>query len=289
MHSRAQAATATSAALSVPTGLRSGNYTGRMEEAERISHASKRSAEPLLLLARLLLASSGLTVLSSPRRSGSGAARHAWPRQRCPPTSAVRRSCFTAQVPVFRGCIALAAAGYAFSCRACHPRRCRHWCERTACRCSCHRRCWGPIHAKCSAAERSHQYLSRTRRTRHLHCCLVLLLSANVVQCCSAARLPPGRILQAVSRFPPHFLAGQLRRIIISALRSICCGLTRAAPCCMRSALLPRLSIGLFIALQTQQHVYQPFFCTAEVDTLCVDYWWYCLEWGATKAVGPLK
>ena len=89
MHSRAQAATATSTALSVFTALRSGNHTGHMQAAERTSHASCDATERMQLLPLPLLAPSAPMTLSSPRRSGCGAARHAWPWQRRLTASAV--------------------------------------------------------------------------------------------------------------------------------------------------------------------------------------------------------
>jgi hypothetical protein len=64
--------------------------TGRMEAAERTTHAYGGSAVWSLLPPRPRVSPSGPTARSSPRRGGHGAAKHAWPSQKCSPTSAAR-------------------------------------------------------------------------------------------------------------------------------------------------------------------------------------------------------
>jgi hypothetical protein len=202
------------------------------------------------------------------------------------PTQRWRRRC-TARVvvaavpssaccpPTLSHCTHVRAASlYCASCRrarlsrrTCRPRRRRPWRDGAARRCCSHGRRAGSCHVRRSIAQRSRQCYSRACRAGPSRCCLAQLATAHLAHRCWPPRLLPWRTPQAVSRFARLFRALRWRRILLAALRSLCCGSACAVPCCARSTLLAHFAVGLSIALQTQQRACRPFLCSADVDT----------------------
>jgi hypothetical protein len=180
---------------------------------------------------------------------------------------AARPRCPIVRASVLRDSAALPAAGRALSRCTRRPRGSRSWRHSAARRCCFHWRCAGSFHARCSTAQRSHQCYSRAGRAGQSHRCLAQLADAHLAHRCCSARLLPWRTPQAALRFAPLFRAVRLRRILLAALHSLCCGLACAVPCYARVSLSALFAVSLSIALQSQQCACWPFLCSADVDT----------------------
>jgi hypothetical protein len=254
-------------ACCAPLASSSSSRTGRIEAAERTRYAACATAELLLLPPHPLLPASGSTASSSPRRGGHGAARRAQPWLQYSAAPAARPHCPTVRTSVLRDSAAPPALGRTLSRRTRRPRRSRPWRHGAARRCCSRWRRAGSCHGTCSTAQRSRQRCSRAGRAGQSRCCLAQLASAHFSHRCSPARLLPWRAPQAASRFAPLFCALQPRCMLLTALRSLCCGPACAVPCYARSTLFAPFAVGLSIALQTQQRACRPFHCSADVDT----------------------
>jgi hypothetical protein len=220
----------------------------------------------LLLPPHPLLAPSGPTAPSSPRKGGHGVARHARPWQQCSAAPAARPRCPIVRTSVLRHSAALPAAECALSGRTRRPHGSRPWRHGTTCRCCSRWRRAGSCHVSCSTAQRSRHRCSRAGRAGQSRRCLAQLADAHLAHRCCSARLLPWGTSQAASRFTPLFCALRWRRILLAALRSLCCGSACAVPCYAHATLLAHFAIGLFVALQSQQRACQTSHCSADVD-----------------------